>query len=109
MELTRAGVCYDLPNSPYHVTISYGDQNVKFMFSSKLNADKFKDRLILNRKDRNGMLSKQFGFEIEYDILCDIHLYNKIEKRGFYISANGKGLEWKEEVKLDGMILTRRS
>lgn len=106
-KLTRYGICYDLTVSPYSETIVYDKQRVKFMFSSQLNRDKFVDRMNVNRQQINRSLSNRFKFDIQYNILCDITLYNNIENRGFYIVVDGKGIEWLEEVTLDGLELTR--
>lgn len=107
MGLTKNGICYNLIESPYKVSVTYNSQTLRFYFSSKLNSEKFIERLELNREDINGSLTKRFKLSVINNTLCDIMLYNKIEQRGFYINADGKGLEWLEEIVLDGEIVTR--
>lgn len=81
-DMTRAGVCYNFPKSPYKVTVN----GLTFVFSSQLHVEKFKDNLKENRDIINYSLSKRFGFTVDVDIVADVVLYKKIEKRGFLIT-----------------------
>lgn len=98
VKLTRNGICYDLSNTPYKITVDYGDSKTIFNFSSELNKDKFTNRLEENRKAVGSSLSNRFKMVIELNKLADIDLYSKVERRGFYIVANGRIVEWQEEV-----------
>lgn len=109
MALTKNGICYNLIESPYKVNITYDKQVIRFYFSSKINSSKFLERLETNRDNINASLSKRFKMGVVYNILCDLTLYEKIEQRGFYITIDGKGIEWLEEIELDGTIVTRKN
>lgn len=105
--LSRYGVTYDLETSPFECEIFYSEISyLKFKFSSQLYLNKFKEKIEENRNNINDSLSNRFGFTIKNDVLADIKLYSRIEKRGFFIKG-------KEEYKclnniiLDGMNLTQ--
>ena len=98
VKLTRNGVCYDLRNTPYKHTVDYGDYKIVFSFSSELNRKRFAEKLIDNRIIINTSLSNRFKMKVKLNKMADIDLYNKVEKRGFYIVANGRIVEWLEEI-----------
>lgn len=100
VKLTRNGVCYDLRNSPYKHTCQYGESNIVFHFSSELNRKRFEERVLDNRQTINTSLTNRFNMRIKINKLADIDLYSKVEKRGFYIVANGRIVEWLEEVEI---------
>lgn len=103
MRLTKAGVCYDLTNSPFSHTIEYDGQTVKYFFSSDNNVRRFKEKLEDNRSNINSSLSNRFKFVVEADLIADIRLYLNVESRGFYIFVDGKVLEWHEDIRLNGL------
>ena len=103
-KLTRNNIAYDLHHSPYETRIKYkGSVDIRFRFSSELYTDKFHNRLEENRKLITDSLSKRFGFNIKNQVLCDIVLYSKIEKRGFLLFINGVAVECLENITLDGL------
>lgn len=101
VKLTRNGVCYDLRNTPYTHTVQYHDYKIVFHFSSELNRKRFEERILDNRQTINNSLTNRFNLTIKLNKLSDIDLYTKVEKRGFYIVANGRIVEWLEEVTIN--------
>lgn len=106
MQLTRAGVSYNLHKSPHLLEMDYQEAKVIFHFSSQTYRIKFLSRLGENRESINTSLSNRFGFNVKADILADLKLYSTIEKRGFLISINGEFAECQNDIILDGMIMT---
>lgn len=104
--LTRYGIAYNLPDSPYRYNVEYGSHSITFVFSSQLYMRNFIKKLQSNRKTINLSLSNRFGFSIENNVLCDMKLYCSIEKRGFLIYQNGERFECPRSIKLDGNHLT---
>jgi len=107
--LTRGGVAYDLSVSPYTQEITYKDEELVFHFSSQYYKDNFLDRLGANRDAINESLTKRFGFSIINNKLCDIKLYQKIEKRGFLIKNSREEFKCLNTIKLDGTMLIQRN
>lgn len=108
-KLTRGGVCYDLEKSPYRYTVSYKENTLEFVFSSQYYKDKFINRLEEHRNEVSVSLSKRWGFMISNDLISDVKLYEKIEKRGFLIIKEGEPITWLENLKLDGENLMKRN
>lgn len=102
MNVSRRGIVLDIENSPYVSTIKYGETTLMFYFSSSLYMSKFEIEMKINREKINKSLSKRFKLDIKCDLLCDINLYSKIEKRGFYILANDMELTCLDNIKLSG-------
>lgn len=102
MSLTRSNIAYDLKVSPHETNITYPDEVITFIFSSDLYRQKFTEKLLENRKKINESLSNRFGFTIKNDKLCDLKLYCTIEKRGFLIYQNQRGIECLNNITLDG-------
>ena len=102
--ISRNGIYYDLTNSHYRVKIN----GITYVFSSKLHKDKFIKRLEKNRKEINESLSNRFNIKLEIDILADLVLYTRIEKRGFLI-LNDKGEILCNTIKFDGEITTKKN
>ena len=101
--MTRgAAIEYELRKSPYTVT----ENGTKYYFSSKLHADKFRERLEDKRNQVNYSLSNRFNMHIKLDIIADIMLYVAIEKRGFYILTEGGAAECLSSIVLNGAKLT---
>ena len=109
VKLTRNGVCYDLRNTPYIHTVIYEDYKIVFHFSSELNRKRFEERILDNRATINNSLTNRFNMTVKLDKLADVDLYNKVEKRGFYIVANGRIVEWLEEIKIGREQAVRRA
>lgn len=90
--MTRNGIEYDLPKSPYIFNYDDGENNGTFYFSSQYNLDRYKDRY------ENYVNNEVTKFQTKYKIKpfnelyrnlilsFMISFYMKIEKRGFYIT-----------------------
>lgn len=100
--LTVRGIAYDLELSPYKSEIIYNQEKITFKFSSKMYETKFNDKLVENRNKISTSLSNRFGFNISNDLLSDIILYSKIEKRGFLIISEKEKYRCLSSIKLDG-------
>lgn len=111
MGLSRNGIAYDLNISPYRLEVPYEKEGVTltYVFSSELYKRNFYNRFLENREEIGASLSKRFGFKIENDILCDLTLYGKIEKRGFLILRGEDKIVCRENIILDGEKLMSRS
>lgn len=109
MQLTRAGVSYNLHKSPHLLDMEYEDTRVIYHFSSDTYRIKFLSRCGENREAINQSLSKRFGFNIKVDLLADLKLYATIEKRGFLISIDGEFAECQNDIILDGQRVTTRN
>lgn len=101
---TRKGVERDLSISPFIYEVIYDDDKIEFVFSSKINYNKFNARILNNRINISKSLSHRFKMNINLDILADIVLYQKIEHRGFLIKVNNEVIEWLNIIILDGKI-----
>lgn len=105
--LSRNGIAYNLLESPYEYAEEYEENNdyniIAYIFSSELYKNKFKNEQLKHRKKINESLSNRFGVKIIVPMLSDIHLYSKIEKRGFLIRVNGVNIECLDNITLDGM------
>ena len=103
--LSKRGVARDLKTSPYILELVYNnDDKISFVFSSKINYNKFINKYINNRINISDSLSNRFKISISFDILSDLCLYRKIEHRGFYIIYNDEVIEWLNNIKLDGLL-----
>lgn len=108
--LTKSKIAYDLTISPHEITCNYGPEDeLKFVFSSRLYLNKFIDRLEENRNTINNSLSKRFGFNIIQNKIADIKLYSTIEKRGFLIYKGLVKLECQNDIILDGGKMTKNN
>lgn len=105
-KLTKCGIAYDFNISPYKVTIEYPENDeMTYTFSSNFYKEKFMDMLEGNREKINESLTKRFGINIKFNILCDVKLYSSIEKRGFLIVSKKDKFECLNTIKLDGKIV----
>ena len=95
---TRDGICYDLNKSIYKST----QNDVTFVFSSKLYKEKFEAKLKEHRESINKSLSNRFRISIDVSTLADVVLYMKIEKRGFLIEAKEDKLQCKNNITFVG-------
>jgi hypothetical protein len=102
--ITRNGIYYDLSQSPYKIRIS--DTRLQFIFSSDLHMLKFKDKIMENRMETNARLTARYHIPVNFPVLADLILYQRIETRG-YLVFNEKGVELcKESLILNGGIAT---
>lgn len=106
--LTRNGIAYNLHESPYQEVVEYEEDKsslfgIEYVFSSELYRNKFNNEMINHRKKINNSLSNRFGFRIVNPVISDIHLYSKIEKRGFLIRVDGVNVECLDNITLSGM------
>lgn len=95
--MTRNGIEYDLPKSPYIFNYDDGENNENFYFSSQYNLERYKDRYKnYVHNERTKFLSKYkisplspFN-ELYRNLILGfmIAFYLKIEKRGVYITWN---------------------
>ena len=107
--LTRNGIAYNFKKSPYFVEVNYGEDVVKYIFSSQLNIERFNTRQKENRDKISDSLSNRFNFNIKNDMLCDLKLYTSVEKRGFLIFKNEEMIECQKSIILDGKNLIIKS
>lgn len=109
--VTRSGVYHVLEDSIHRLECFYksptgeGTQKFEYVFSSELYKDIFMKKQIENRVKVNDSLSKRFGFRIVNNLLCDLLLYAKTEKRGFLIISNDRNITCLDNLKLDGVNL----
>lgn len=100
--ITRHGIYKDLSQSTY-LTVKEGNT---YYFSSMLYKDKFLQKYEENRKTINESLSNRFDFTIKLNMLCDIALYKKIEKRGFLIvDENGNMYDSPDSFSLEDALM----
>lgn len=94
MGKTRSGVYHDIKESEYAVS----DGKLYMFFSSPTTIKKFMNGYEENRKKMDEKYEKLMsdGVTINQDILFDLMLYKKIEKRGFYCILNGKEINEEE-------------
>lgn len=97
-------------NTPFSITVCYGNCRLKYYFASKLHSEKFADKRIYNQSQVYDSLYKRYHFNIRNDILCDLYLYRKIETLGFKIENldTGEVFRWPELVELNGGKLMQR-
>lgn len=79
--LTRSGVCYDLPNSPFDT--GYGVYLLKF--SSMSHKDKFDREVHKKELWLNDSLQRRFKCRLRFDLLAALHFYRQVETRGFCV------------------------
>lgn len=108
--LTKRGIAYNLKLSPYkseheYIASSRDVNSITFVFSSEFYRQKFSEELQNNRAKIQESLSKRFGYKVNNEMLCDVVLYSKIEKRGFLLIYNGVSVECPERIILDGKNL----
>ena len=110
-QLTRSGVAYNIEISPHKHTISYGNFEVEYVFSSNRYKEIFLRKLEDNRSKLNESLSKRFKFTIinTNNVISDIKLYSITEKRGFLINTGKESYRCLSIIKLDGMNLTSKN
>ena len=97
--LTKNGIEYDLPISPYTTTAG----GIKFFFSSANHLDKFIEKAVEHRDKINISLYERFKMPMDMKRLSDLVLYRKIETRGFYIEYKGEGYTCLDNLTLSGV------
>lgn len=97
--LSPNGVAYNLRSSPF---ISVRNEII-FYFSSIKHKEKFDLNARIKEEWMNDSFFRRFHFKIESDIIADLQLYEKIEKRGFLIEYRGEFIECLQDVVLGGM------
>lgn len=100
--MTSRGIVVDLPNSPYH-SIASGHI---FFFSSEFYRNKFEQMLEQNRVEVSQRISDRYKVQAQFDFMADVYLYQKIEKRGFYIRGEEGEYKCREMLKFDGEKVT---
>lgn len=105
VKLTRNGIAYDLTKTPHTIEIIYPENKTKvqFCFSSKLNMNKFNDKLVSHRTRIKESLSNRFGLGVENNLLSDLVLYSKSESRGFFVRINDGEYKCLSSIKLNGV------
>lgn len=108
--LSRRGICYNLLESPYRLDVPYDNGNIiTYVFSARRYKDKFYNEFLDHREMIAESLSKRFGINIKNDVLSDVRLYKKIEKRGFLLERNEDKWLCQEDIILDGVKLMKQS
>lgn len=103
---TARGVYHDLKESEYIVTVD----GIKFYFSSELYRQKFLKKSWDEKERFNESLNRVYKnqFDLSGDVLAWIRLYNRIEKRGFYIVVDGVEIECLENLAFDVTMIYRK-
>jgi hypothetical protein len=94
--LTKRGVCYNLHETPFQVTID----NLTYMFSSAYRMQKFKESYLNRRKEIVSFMTKKFGIDIDVSCLCDLICYSEIENRGFTVRNESGVYLCEKEIRL---------
>lgn len=102
-KLSRGKIAYNLQESPYYYEVRYSDLKIKYMFSSELYQNNFKNKFSAHRSKINESLNKRFSIDIKVNVLADLVLYKTIEKRGFLLFINEDMITCLEKLELDGM------
>lgn len=103
--ITRSGIYYNLKLSSY----KFDNGHFVFYFSSKLNLGKFKKGLEFWKSDINERMYKRFGVRLQTFDLIHFLLYERIEKRGYYVViSGGKEEVCLEELELDGKLVKKK-
>lgn len=87
--LTERGICLNLNESEYKVTID----GITFYFSSKQYKEKFKAKVTEFISVETAKLYVRYKFNLNLDLFFMIVFYKKIEKRGFRIFDENKKME----------------
>lgn len=91
MAATARGIYHNLKETKYVIT----NGELVLYFSSSVYCRKYLDRF----KEERELLRKKLGFiydSFNFDIVSDISLYRKIEKRGQYGTLKGMGMGWRQ-------------
>lgn len=106
MGKTVNGIYHNIKESDY----SFSTENFTFFFSSQFYKRKFIEKYLEHREDINYFLKARFGVEVDLPDYADFILYQKIEKRGYRVQDNKRGVEiWENQAKLSGEMRTKRN
>ncbi|MGN1406159.1 MAG: early protein GP4 [Erysipelotrichaceae bacterium] len=108
-QLTRSGIAYNLEVSPHRAVITYGKEEVTYVFSSSLYMNKFMERIEENRSKVIESLKTRWGLTVILDELSDIKLYSSIEKRGFLIETDKERFTCLSSIILNGESLMNKN
>lgn len=89
MPATARGVYHNLKESKYAIS----NLEVAFFFSSKLYRKKFLENYKENRVKFKRRIGEFCDATLNYNMLADIELYKKIEKRGFRAVMQGTTID----------------
>lgn len=93
--MTKNGVEANLARSPYKATVYYGKRVITYYFSTNQQREKFFDGFEENRTFIKESLENRFKIKCYIaDDFCDLNLYRKLERRGFYIEIDGRPIQW---------------
>lgn len=93
MPATLKGIFHNLKESEYTISNS----EIVFFFSSKVYRKKYMDEYIENRQRFINRMDKLLDNPpLNMDMLADIALYKRIEKRGFYVWLKGVSISCEE-------------
>lgn len=81
--VSRYGVCYDLPNSPY----TYERDMITYHFSTPVLMQRFKERVAEAERATDGSLSNRFHMHVCFPQLGALQLYRRMQGRGFYVTT----------------------
>lgn len=105
MPVTLRGIYHNLKESKYTISNS----EVVFFFSSELYLRKFMSDYQCNRVEFNKRLNKVTNeIPLNMDMLADITLYEKTEKRGFRVWLKGVNIDWGELYKYSLRKMTEK-
>lgn len=93
MAKTKNGVYHDLKESEFILNLDYGNDNVKFFFSSEFNLDRFNRRIKNYVNDETAKFNAKHHCKADLTVLLYVSLYKMIEKRGFYVIFNNTPIE----------------
>lgn len=96
----------DLQNSPHRFT----SENFVFHFSTYAVMNRFARKWSENRKEFNQRFKARYQMECDLSQAADFYLYNKTEKKGYFVTTVDKKAVFKcnVSVKLNGVILMKQ-
>ena len=84
MALTKDGVCYELPDSPY----TLWHRGLLYHFSSTYHLRKFRDGVTAREQWLDDSLTRRFKVAVHLPYLADLQWYCICETRGFYVVSD---------------------
>ena len=84
MTLSKYGVCYSLPESPYRAEV----MGFVFHFSTPNHQRKFMESARVRCEWLSDSLTRRFHYAVGADILALFQLYEQVESRGFYVVSD---------------------
>ena len=107
--LTRNGIAKDLAKSPYIFTEKIGNQRLDLYFSSRLHVQNFSQKRDENYNMIYNHIYKRFKYQTECRLLSELNLYQKIERRGFYVKIDKEVYTCPGDIILSGERKTRKN